>query len=62
MIPETPHPTATRFQILCALIVVLFLFQMLAAVELNDQVFAGSAEVQDVITNGMLVSEMDIPL
>jgi hypothetical protein len=59
IIPETQHFVTFGLQELGALLIVLLLFEMLTAIQFDDEFLAWRAKVNDVVTNGMLAAEMN---
>ena len=58
VIPKTNHLVSQRLKILCSFCVILGLVYMLASVQLNDEFLFDTAEIGDVVSNGMLSSEI----
>jgi len=59
IIPEAQNFVSTQFKEMCALRVVFFSFQVSPTIQFDYEFTAGSAEVHDVIPNGMLSSKFN---
>lgn len=62
MIPKTDNFVTQRVQEFGSLLVVFFLFQMLTAIQLNDEFLFDADEIRDVVSNSVLSSEIDSQL
>jgi hypothetical protein len=60
IVPKAQNTVSLRFQKCSPLGIVLFLLQMLAAIQFDDEFPAGGTEVNHIITDSMLVPKMDI--
>jgi len=60
-IPKTEHAVASGFQDRGALRVVFLLVQVLASVQLDNQLPARRTKIDHVLSDGVLVAEMDLP-
>ena len=60
VIPESQDSIPLGFKKSGSFRVVCLLFQMLAAIQLNDQFLARGAKIDHIIPYRMLVAEMDI--
>lgn len=59
MIPKANHFVTLRFQIIRSVFIVLFLFQVLTPVQLDDDFFTRCAKVSDEWPNRMLSPKTD---
>ena len=58
MIPEPQHAIPARFQFSCSSIVGLFLFEMVSAVDLDDQFRIETHEVHDIPSDRQLAAKL----
>lgn len=59
VIPKADDFVALRFEIFCTFCVVFLLIEVLAAIEFDDEFCFWGAEIGDVVSNGVLSSEID---
>src|SRR5215211_2950450 len=59
IVPEADHFVATGFQVFSAFCIVFNLLQMLTSIKLDDQFLARSAEIDNIVANGVLISKMN---
>jgi hypothetical protein len=59
VVPKTQNPIAFCLKEYRAFVVVCGLFQVMAAIQFNDEFFTRGTKVNDVIANSVLSSEMD---
>ena len=62
IVPEADNFIAQRFQIFCSLLIVFLLFQVLRAIQFEDEFLFDANKVRNVITNCMLPSKVDSQL
>ena len=58
MIPEPQHAVAPGFKVSRALCIILLLFQVRRDIQLDDQLVARGAEINNIGADGMLAAEM----
>jgi len=54
MIPKSQHTVTLRLQILCTLLIILFLLSMLPAIQFNYYLLFNTTKVDYISSNGML--------
>ena len=59
VVPKANNFVAERVQVFCSLLIVFLLFQMLRAIQFDDEFFFDADEIRDVVTNGVLSAGVD---
>ena len=59
IVPEADNFIAQRFQIFCSLLIVFLLFQVLRAIQFEDEFLFDANKVRNVFANGVLPSKVD---
>ena len=62
VVPKADDFIVERVQVFCSFFVVLFLFQMLTSIEVDDEFLFDADKVGDIFANGVLPSKIDSQL
>ena len=62
VIPKTDDFIAKRVQVFGSLFIIFFLFQVLGAIQFNDEFLFDANKVGDVVADGMLTAKIESKL